>query len=249
MKIGQTAILNTDDKGSARIKLELIDESKSGLFPADYWFSYPDAKSDRDKPIIHPDFGTSDFIKHELLLPEGMVDELISIGYIVIDGTKNSGSTLDFDYDNPSNGKTHGDLEATIADQLTRFTSALSGTTNPLEDFKTVVALGFNLWKLVGQRVCEDTSLIFSQVVREIDPNMVGQFQQVSNGCNNNDVCSYLYLCLPTLGNDYSFVRIKELCLETIDKATDAFDSVRHYTNSKSIDKDRIRNLYLTAIK
>ena len=46
MKIGQTAILNTEDKGSARIKLELIDESKSGLFPADYWFSYPDAKSE-----------------------------------------------------------------------------------------------------------------------------------------------------------------------------------------------------------
>lgn len=242
MKIGQTATLKTDDKGSAKIRLEAIDESKSGFFPADYWFSYPDAKSDRDKPIIHPDFGTSDFIKHELVLPEPMVEEMISLGYITF------GGPLDFDYDNPSEGETHGDLEATIADQMRRFTAAMSGSTNTLEDFKTVVALGFNLWKIAGQRVCEDTSLIFSQVVRTIAPEMVGQFQQVSNGCNNNDVCSYLYLCLPTLGRDYSHGRMKELCLETIDKAASAFESVRHYTNSKTIDKERIRKLYLAAI-
>lgn len=249
MKIGQTGILTTEQGQSARIKLECIDESKSGLFPADYWFSYPEAKSERDKPVVHPDFGKSSYIKHELALPEPFIERLIDSGYLVWDDEDSTSNTvkesLEFDHDNQSEGETANDLEATIADQLRRFTTALAGTRNPLEDFKIVVSLGLDLMKSVGNRVCEDTSYIFSHIVREINPDMVQQFQQISNKCNNNDVCSYLYLCLPTLGGDYSKSRIEKLCIETIDKISEAFNRVSFLTNSKSIDVSRIRTLYL----
>ena len=57
---------------------------------------------------------------------------------------------IDVDYfiNNPSKGETYGDVEKTIANQMARFTTMLKDSKNPLEDFKTVCALGFDLWKI-----------------------------------------------------------------------------------------------------
>jgi hypothetical protein len=63
---------------------------------------------------------------------------------------------------NPSKGETYGDVEATIADQMSRFTKTMTNSKNPIEDLKMVVALGFNLWKICGNKVCEDTNMILS---------------------------------------------------------------------------------------
>lgn len=156
---------------------------------------------------------------------------------------------MDIDIDNliknPSKGETHDDLEATIADQMARFTRAMSGKSTAAdqrEAFLTVTALGFDLMKICGTRVCEDTSQIFTNIVRDINPEMAYQFQQISNGCNNNDVCTYLYMCLPTLANTETET-IERLCAETIGKLKRAHDRAM-YRNFDSLDTERIAQIY-----
>lgn len=149
---------------------------------------------------------------------------------------------------NPSKGETYGDVEATIADQMSRFTRTMTDSKNPIEDLKMVVALGFNLWKICGNKVCEDTNMILSHIIRKVNYDMVYQFQQIANNSNNNDICIYLYLALPTIGNDLSSSALKKLCHDTIDKMGKAYEEIgaTHYsmTNFKSIDVEKVKKLY-----
>jgi hypothetical protein len=83
MEEGQIAILKTDDGKSAKVRLEEIQRG-SGIFPPDYWFSYVDDIPQKDKPIVHPDFGKSPIIKHEVVFPEGLIERLIEMDYLVL---------------------------------------------------------------------------------------------------------------------------------------------------------------------
>lgn len=145
---------------------------------------------------------------------------------------------------NPSKGETYGDVEATIADQMSRFTRTMTDSKNPIEDLKMVVALGFNLWKICGNKVCEDTNMILSHIIRKVNYDMVYQFQQIANNSNNNDICIYLYLALPTIGNDLSSSALKKLCHDTIDKMCKAYEEIGAMTNFKSIDVEKVKKLY-----
>lgn len=157
---------------------------------------------------------------------------------------------IDLDYliNNPSKGETYGDVEATIADQMRRFTKSLTNSENPVEDLKMVVALGFDLWKICGNKVCEDTNMILSHIIRKVNHDMVYQFQQIANKSNNNDICIYLYLALPTINNNLSLESIKGLCLDTIDKMGSAYNEIGPMTNFKSIDVDKVKKLYEAKI-
>jgi hypothetical protein len=145
---------------------------------------------------------------------------------------------------NPSKGETYGDVEATIADQMSRFTRTMTNSKNPIEDLKMVVALGFNLWKICGNKVCEDTNMILSHIIRKVNYDMVYQFQQIANNSNNNDICIYLYLALPTIGNDLSSSALKKLCHDTIDKMGKAYKEIGAMTNFKSIDVEKVKKIY-----
>jgi len=145
---------------------------------------------------------------------------------------------------NPSKGETYGDVEATIADQMSRFTRTMTNSKNPIEDLKMVVALGFNLWKICGNKVCEDTNMILSHIIRKVNHDMVYQFQQIANNSNNNDICIYLYLALPTIGNDLSSSALKKLCHDTIDKMGKSYEEIGAMTNFKSIDVEKVKRLY-----
>ena len=145
---------------------------------------------------------------------------------------------------NPSKGETYGDVEATIADQMSRFTRTMTNSKNPIEDLKMVVALGFNLWKICGNKVCEDTNMILSHIIRKVNYDMVYQFQQIANNSNNNDICIYLYLALPTIGNDLSSSALKKLCHDTIDKMGKAYEEIGAMTNFKSIEVEKVKRIY-----
>ena len=157
---------------------------------------------------------------------------------------------IDLDYliNNPSKGETYGDVEATIADQMRRFTKSLTNSENPVEDLKMVVALGFDLWKICGNKVCEDTNMILSHIIRKVNYDMVYQFQQIANNSNNNDICIYLYLALPTINNNLSLESIKGLCLDTIDKMGSAYNEIGPMTNFKNIDVDKVKKMYESKI-
>jgi hypothetical protein len=151
---------------------------------------------------------------------------------------------LDELINNPSKGETYGDVEATIADQMRRFTTAMSNSKNPIEDLKMVVALGFDLWKICGNKVCEDTNMILSHIIRGLNPDMVYQFQQIANNSNNNDICIYLYLALPTINNNLSKEALIGLCNDTIDKMGVAYNQIGVMTNFKSIDVEKVKSNY-----
>jgi hypothetical protein len=151
---------------------------------------------------------------------------------------------LDELINNPSKGETYGDVEATIADQMRRFTTAMSNSKNPIEDLKMVVALGFDLWKICGNKVCEDTNMILSHIIRGLNSDMVYQFQQISNNSNNNDICIYLYLALPTINNNLSKEALIGLCNDTIDKMGVAYNQIGVMTNFKSIDVEKVKSNY-----
>ena len=155
---------------------------------------------------------------------------------------------LDYLINNPSKGETYGDVEATIADQMRRFTKSLTNSENPVEDLKMVVALGFDLWKICGNKVCEDTNMILSHIIRKVNHDMVYQFQQIANNSNNNDICIYLYLALPTINNNLSLESIKGLCLDTIDKMGSAYNEIGPMTNFKNIDVDKVKKMYEAKI-
>lgn len=71
LKVNQTGTLSFGEKGSSKVRIVEIEPSRSGIFPTDYWFEYLEEETNR--PLIHPDFGKSDIIKSEILLPEGLV--------------------------------------------------------------------------------------------------------------------------------------------------------------------------------
>ena len=77
---------------------------------------------------------------------------------------------------------------------------------------------------------------------------MVYQFQQIANNSNNNDICIYLYLALPTIGNDLSNESLKKLCLDTIDKMGNSYNEIGCITNFKSIDTEKIKKKYLNSL-
>lgn len=145
---------------------------------------------------------------------------------------------------NPSKSETYDDVEKTIANQMARFTTAFTNTNDTMDALKTVCALGMDLWKTCGKRVCEDTSMVLSHLVRQkggID--MMYQFQQISVGAHNNDVCVYLYLALPTINNNVSRNSLKQLCLNTIEEIVTTYPQIP-YTNFKSVNTDTIKRLY-----
>jgi len=101
-----------------------------------------------------------------------------------------------------------------------------------------------DLWKTCGNKVCEDTNLTLVSIIRKFNYEMDNQFQQIANRCNNNDICVYLYLALPTIGNKVDKQSLKDLCFETIDKIKSSYDEVGHMTNYKTIDTDRVKSFY-----
>ncbi len=145
---------------------------------------------------------------------------------------------------NPSKSETHDDVEKTIANQMARFTIAFTDSSDKMESLKTVCALGMDLVKTCGMKVCEDTSMTLTHIIRKINVEMSYQFQQISNGAHNNDVCVYLYLALPTINNDVSKSSLMGLCDSTVDKMSDMYDEISPMTNFKSIDSDKVKSLY-----
>jgi hypothetical protein len=81
MEVGKMYLLGSDEKPHVKVKLEEIDRG-SGWLPADCWFSYAPEVKDEDKPIVHPDYGKNDIIKHEVLFPEGLIHVLQAKGYL-----------------------------------------------------------------------------------------------------------------------------------------------------------------------
>lgn len=151
---------------------------------------------------------------------------------------------LDEIINNPSKSETYGDVEKTIANQMARFTSMFEDTMNPVEQLKTVCALGFDLWKTCGNKVCEDTNLVLSQMVYNQNPSVKYQFQQIANNMNNNDVCVYLYLALPTIGNKLDLNSLRGLCYKTIDDMSKAYKEVRFPTNFNGINPEKVKSMY-----
>lgn len=74
MKIGQNCTLKFGDGTSAKVELVSIDTHS--FMPSDYWFKYQDDET--NKQLVHPDFGKQDYIKSEILLPEGLVRLIVT---------------------------------------------------------------------------------------------------------------------------------------------------------------------------
>lgn len=152
--------------------------------------------------------------------------------------------------DNPSKSETYDDVEKTIANQMARFTSLFTNSKNPTEDLKMVCALGFDLWKTCGIRVCEDTNMVLSQMVYKQNPDIKYQFQQIANNMNNNDVCVYLYLALPTIGNKLDRESLKGLCYKTIDSISETYKEIRYpSTNFNGINPVKVKEMYEEYLK
>lgn len=150
---------------------------------------------------------------------------------------------------NPSKSETYGDVERTIANQMARFTCTFKDTKNPIESLKMVCALGFDLWETCGNRVCEDTNLTLVSLIRKTDSEMAYKFQEIANKLNNNDICVYLYLALPTINNNVSFDKLKGLCYDTIDSISESYKDIakqRMYitTNFGDIDSNLIKIIH-----
>lgn len=145
--------------------------------------------------------------------------------------------------DNPSKSETYDDVQKTIANQMARFTYAMTDTDDTVESLKTVCALGMDLWKTCGKKVCEDTNMTLTNIIRQQNVQLAGQFQQIALNSNNNDVCIYLYLALPTNGNDVSREALKKLCYDTIDKIAEAYTIVP-FSNFSSIAPEKVKKLY-----
>ena len=154
---------------------------------------------------------------------------------------------------NPNKSETYDDLEKTIANQLARFTMAFTDSNDLKDSLKTVCALGFDLYKTCGVRVCEDTNMTFTHYIRKQSPEMAGQYQQITYNMNNNDVCVYLYLALPTISNDVSRKSLEKLCLDTIDLFADNHLDIRKTTmiqpNYDVIDTKKTKKLYRNFLK
>ncbi len=153
---------------------------------------------------------------------------------------------MDLDYliNNPSKSETYDDVEKTIANQMARFTSIFTDTKEPIESLKIVCSLGFDLWKTCGNKVCEDTNLTLVHNIRKSNYETANQFQMIANKMNNNDICVYLYLALPTIGNKVSRESLIGLCNNTIDTINNSYKEVSHMTNFKSINVNKVKSLY-----
>ncbi len=153
--------------------------------------------------------------------------------------------------ENPGKSETHDDIEATIADQMRRFTIEMETSTDAVESLKILAALGMDLAKTCGMRVCEDTSMTLSHIIRKHSYDLAYKFQQISSNCNNNDICVYLYLALPTIGHPAKKATRESLtgmCLDTIDKIADAYGEIGAMTNFGKLDRHRAKDLYLEML-
>lgn len=146
--------------------------------------------------------------------------------------------------ENPGKSETYSNVEKTIANQMARFTKAFTNSTDPIESLKMVCALGMDLWKTCGKKVCEDTNMTLAHIIRQQDIDLSIKFQEIANNANNNDICIYLYMGLPTINNDLSEKSLKELCYKTINQINKAYTEITFMTNFYSIDVDNVGKLY-----
>lgn len=65
LQVNDTGTLLFGDNTTAKVKIVKVEESRSGMFPTDYWFWYLDDETNRK--ITHPDFSEM------FPLPEGLV--------------------------------------------------------------------------------------------------------------------------------------------------------------------------------
>lgn len=63
---GRTGVITFGDGSTSKIKV--VDVETYTYLPTDYWLEY--AEGETNKPLVHPDYGTSPLIKSELLIPE-----------------------------------------------------------------------------------------------------------------------------------------------------------------------------------
>jgi hypothetical protein len=71
---GQTGTLNWGKNETSRVIIVDIDTYSS--LPSDVWMEYLDDETHR--PLIHPDFGKSPMVKGSILLPEAVVDMVLT---------------------------------------------------------------------------------------------------------------------------------------------------------------------------
>lgn len=76
LQTGEVVSITFADNSVAKVRLVEIEHSRSGMFPDDYWFEYVEGET--NKQVVHPDFKKSPLIKSEILLPEGLVDLVIT---------------------------------------------------------------------------------------------------------------------------------------------------------------------------
>jgi len=74
LQVGQTGTMNWADGTSSKVKV--VGVESYSFMPTDYWFEYEQGET--NKQLVHPDFGKSDFIKAEILLPEGLIDYIFT---------------------------------------------------------------------------------------------------------------------------------------------------------------------------
>lgn len=72
LEIGQTGTMKWQDGTSAKVKV--VGKETYSTMPTDYWFEYQEGET--NKQLVHPDYGKHDFIKSEILLPEGLIGHL-----------------------------------------------------------------------------------------------------------------------------------------------------------------------------
>ena len=82
LKEGKSYLLGNHEKPHVKVKLEEIKYSSSGIFPADYWFSYDPSVKNEDKPIVHPNYGKDHTILHEVVFMEPMIPLLLGKGVL-----------------------------------------------------------------------------------------------------------------------------------------------------------------------
>lgn len=74
LEIGQTGIMTWADGTTSKVRV--VGKETYSFMPNDYWFEYVEGET--NKQLVHPDFGVSDFIKSEILLPEGLIDHIFT---------------------------------------------------------------------------------------------------------------------------------------------------------------------------
>ena len=77
MNAGDLGTITFGDNSTARVKfIEEKTYPATGM-PSDYWLEY--AEGETNRKLVHPDFGTKDFIKSEILLPEFLFHKVVTM--------------------------------------------------------------------------------------------------------------------------------------------------------------------------